>query len=321
MYLDVHKASGQVIFRSEKETSPTWTYVLNAGEYVYTFSGPQAERKLFATFEKVSSYRKALSAILAYVTKQIGIIGAQMSAQALVVNHNFVETCKHMRDPITDILPKVRGTHSEKVRAVADALEKTNPLDIATAFLDVDRAITNLQVQISGLQIIAGDYKPDMSLNHSLVALLDSFLIPFDESFEDRKIRVVNCRDSSVNGHHLVNLDHTVVSWVFYHLLNNAEKYAYPGTDLILRSDSNTKEISLEMVSLRVDSQEVENIFKLGVRGNHASNFSGDGLGMFFAKTGLETMGGTIEFVSGSEVKFSDESGNYCENKVLIKLP
>lgn len=322
MYLDVYRISTEsLIYESARKESPSWNYDLTVGDYRYIFYGTKVEKKIFNAFKNVQNYRKALAVILNYLRDKIEVIQTEASAQAVVVNHNFVETCKHIRDPISELLPKLSGklSHGEKIERVAKSLEGFDLTEVAAALLDVDRTITNLQTQITGMQIIAGDYKADMRIAHSLVGLIDSLLISFDESFEEKSIRVIN-RNDNANSSRSIFLDYTLMNWAFYHLLNNAVKYSYSGSDFIVQADSFNNTITIEMVSLKVDIDEAQNIFEPRVRGRHSGGFSGDGLGMYFAKTSLKNMGATIKFIPTLEILHNKDGKNYCKNCIEITL-
>lgn len=323
MYLEIRRGStGNKIYEDSSGQGTDWKYDLATGDYTYVFSGTNLEKKSFEAFKNVGNYKKALLTILDYLNKEIEKISTQVNAQAVVINHNFVETCKHILDPISEIMPKLKGklSHSEKLREVAQFIEKSDSADIASALLDVDRAITNLRTQIFGMQVIAGEYKPDKSVAHSLIPLIDSLLVPFDRSFEEKSMRVINGNDG-IYKQDPIYLDYNLINWAFYHLLNNAVKYCLEGSDLIIQSNSSKRTISIDMTSVRVASEEAESIFKPNVRGKYAEGLPGDGLGMHFARVGLENMGAEIKFIPDTVLITKDNTEReYCKNRIEIYL-
>ena len=324
MYLEILRSSTESrIHENPLSRLSIWSYELTSGNYTYRFSGSAQEKKEFEAFKNVSKYRNALSAMLDYLNTELQKMAAQVDTQVLIINHNFNETCKHIIDSLSEAMPKLKGklSHTQKLQEVANFINSTNSMDIASSLLDIGRAVTNLQTQIFGLEVISGEYKANMAIGHPLVPLIDSFLVPFDRAFEEKNIRVINGPENRAQYQNTVYLDYSLMNWAFYHLLSNAEKYCLKGTDLIILSSSQNRSVTLDMTSVRVGQEEVENIFLQNTRGKYAEEFPGDGLGMYFARMGLENMGATIKFIPGAPIPNSSEEENeYARNRIEISL-
>jgi K+-sensing histidine kinase KdpD len=295
---------------------------MNVGGTEYVFSGDHMERKIFETFTRVNVYKRTFNTLIDFFHSQIRDIRKSFNKQAVVVNHNFVDSCKQVRDPLTDIFPNFKGAkyHEEQVEALTKHLRNVESRALSSALLDVDRAITSLQTQISGLQILSGEYVKTES-RHNLLSMVDSFLVPFERSLFEKNIRIVNTTDDASTEQELVDLDYNLLNWAFFHILNNAVKYCRPNSDLIIRNDFYRKTISVEMDSLRVEEDEVDAIFEQGKRGkNSEGTFSGEGLGMYFTKFGLDNLGAKITFTPINQICVEENGKQYCRNVIQIAL-
>lgn len=322
MFLKVSDVGGTIIH--DDQLGPTvWVYDLNVGSHVFTFSGDQNEKKAFDAFQNVNNYKAAIKSLASFLNSQIEKIQSRLNNQAEIVNHNFIETCQHIRDPISEVLPKLKGArnHKEKIRIASEHLTKITPEGVASALLDVDRAITNLQTQIFGLQIISGEYRLQR-IEQNLRSMIDSIFAPFDRGLDEKEIYVLNNISDVRASQNLLLLDYHLINWIFYHLLNNAVKYCRPGKELRVHYDFLSKKLVLDMISLKVEDEEASEIFSPGVRGLNAQNeFSGDGLGMYFAKMGLEKMGASVVFIPHNDTCIFLEGKPYSRNEIVISFP
>jgi hypothetical protein len=137
----------------------SWNFEIAEGVYKYDFSGNVTEKK-FLVFRDVAVYRNALRSLLLFAGSEISAIQDRFDKNATVINHNLIETCKHIRDTLYGILPDLSGSrnYEEKIDRVARNLKKISNKEIARTLLELKRSIVNLQTQISGLEIISGDY-------------------------------------------------------------------------------------------------------------------------------------------------------------------
>jgi signal transduction histidine kinase len=79
----------------------------------------------------------------------------------------------------------------------------------------------------------------------------------------------------------MVMVDYDCAAIVLYHLLDNARKYAHPGKEIlvIFRVNGDWVETVLDMVSAKIENEEVEKIYEEGYTGINAKRLERGGTG------------------------------------------
>jgi K+-sensing histidine kinase KdpD len=304
----------------------TWNYDVRIDDHTYTFFGDDSDKRFFAKFRTQNEHKHILKAILIFFKKQVEQIESKMGQNAVVVNHNFIETCKHVSDPLNVILPDLRGniTHKDKIQRVVNHIQKSDPRDIAAGLLDISRAMTSLHTQISGLEILSGVYSQTL-IEHPIYDLIQNLFVPFQKSFEEKDIHFYNEIKIQNGEVSTLLVDYNILNWTFHHLFNNALKYCKSGTSFRLQFYPDDKRLTLEMTSLKVEDHEVDRIFSQQVRGTHAEmhEFSGEGLGMYFIRLSLARLGAKIKFIPNNNTCYFSDSDKkpYCKNVIEMCFP
>jgi hypothetical protein len=122
-----------------------------------------------------------------------------------------------------------------------------------------------------------------------------------------------------------VKFDYETIQVAFYHLIENASKYAKPNSTIDINFIDNPDSItlSIEMISLYINPLEREKIFLEGISGSLAKSIgkSGDGIGMWRIKQMMELNEGTFEIVCGENpeklkgIQFSENRFNLSFKK------
>ena len=121
-------------------------------------------------------------------------------------------------------------------------------------------------------------------------------------------------------------LDYKTMSVSLSHIFDNITKYILPESDLNISFEDTSKYIKLvfDMISLRVEESELENIFTENVSGKWSENtgLAGNGIGMFVVKRLVLLNKGTVAFRSFVDKSKSVifENVPYDNNIIEIKL-
>lgn len=77
-----------------------------------------------------------------------------------------------------------------------------------------------------------------------------------------------------------------------YNFFSNAIKYTKSNSEIHFNYKESDKQKSLDisMVSLKMEKDEIKNLFDDGIRGQHAKNIPGKGIGLFVIRKSLELM-------------------------------
>lgn len=121
-----------------------------------------------------------------------------------------------------------------------------------------------------------------------------------------------------------ISVDYDSVCVVFSHLLNNIEKYVLPKTTLHVSVEllGNKVNLTLDMTSLEMSDNDIENIFEDGYSGELPIKLTigGSGIGMYIVKRLLTINNADIEVKRDNTEKRTKHGVNYCNNKFIISF-
>ena len=144
----------------------------------------------------------------------------------------------------------------------------------------------------------------------------------FFEDFTDKDV-VVQVTNSSEKAF----FDYESIAVVFVHIMNNAQKYTLPKSKLAVNFQKESKEIviTIDMISLKIDDEEISKIFEDGFSSKRARglNLAGSGIGMNLAKRLLHLNDGRIEIKTNVNPEYAKTKSRieYENNVFKIILP
>ena len=155
--------------------------------------------------------------------------------------------------------------------------------------------------------------------SHSMHRIVKLSLQPYFLEFVENNIDI-KIGDCYTN----VLIDYPTISVVLGHLWNNAIKYIYKGSslDISFYCNENNLTTSIKMYSLKIENDEIEDIYTEGYSGKWAKMISkdGHGIGMFYIKHLIEMNGGYFSINAG--VNVTNINGiPYANNEFLLSLP
>ena len=166
----------------------------------------------------------------------------------------------------------------EKPELAADVL-----LYAKKRIFELDAHIESFEVLHMGEDIIL-DIRP-----HNIRRLLINILHAFD-TFTEQGIRPIFTFDDNFAESNKIKLDYKTINSAFYNFFDNMTKYAKPYTEVKFYFEPTIVSkfsIRVSMKSLRIERNELEDIFKLYCRGKNAEKIGGLGVGMYVVRKAL----------------------------------
>lgn len=214
---------------------------------------------------------------------------------------------------------KIAGKEwDDKIKFVENQL-KRNIRTTSEAFLRLAKYSLGTKAELTAYYMLI--QKPDAMKfdKHRLYQVLMNSLHHFFPDFDENSIKI------QMQFNNLEAIFHyDSVSVALFHILNNAAKYCVPHSsiDISIRAHGNQSKIEFSMLSLRIDDDELKNIFTERYSGKHAvsAKINGRGIGMFVAKELMKLNNGDIEVQCNRSTNKVYKSRVYENNKFILTL-
>lgn len=198
--------------------------------------------------------------------------------------HNLITYNAHILQDIYSIIPQdeLSKNGKEIVNAINTEL-KSGKINNAVSVL---RILKNANLMKSEFSIFKKLYEPEPTLNimdheiHKVVFLVfNSFW--YDLIQNGNYIRIQNCTTS-------IPFDYESVTAALAHIIDNTCKYIAPNTELNVNFSNTPTELTLsfDMMSTKINSNEIEKIFMDGYSGETPKmhDLQGKGVGLYMVK-------------------------------------
>lgn len=236
------------------------------------------------------------------------------------LQHNVNTYNATIQDEITNLVP-LDDIHN-KWKDVVPFVEKMvqeNPRLTAITLLKTMKFSTFVTAEMTVHDYISIDNIKLEKYSHSMHRIVKLSLQPYFLEFVENNIDI-KIGDCYTN----VLIDYPTISVVLGHLWNNAIKYIYKGSslDISFYCNENNLTTSIKMYSLKIENDEIEDIYTEGYSGKWAKMISkdGHGIGMFYIKHLIEMNGGYFSINAG--VNVTNINGiPYANNEFLLSLP
>lgn len=229
-------------------------------------------KKTFGVYKKVASdvyiqYKKEINAY-AHILNTI-------QAQIRQKIDNFADSQKFYGEIYSDSIKNISDIIAGDKEAAADLICYTRKRTI-----DMHAHLLGAEVIHSGEQY---EVKP---VKVSLRKAILNQCTPFLDEFETNRVKLRFFFEDECE----VEIDKNMFSLIMYNFFSNAVKYIKFDSELRLHYSDKEKSLDVSMESLKMDKNELVNLHKEGVRGNHAKNIPGKGIGLFVISKALELM-------------------------------
>ncbi|HFC11181.1 MAG TPA: HAMP domain-containing histidine kinase [Candidatus Kaiserbacteria bacterium] len=230
----------------------------------------------------------------------------QISAHAHVLNtlqgqirqkiQGFAEDSKFYGDSYSESMSKI-------VKIIED--NKENAADLICY---IQKRVIDMRAHLLGTEVIylGGQYeiKP---VSVSLKRAILNQCTPFINELENNKVKIRFFFEDDCK----VLIDKNMFSLIMYNFFSNAVKYTKSDSEIRLNYSSDAKSLDISMISLKMEKSEIVSLSNNGVRGIHAHNISGKGIGLFVIQQALKLMDKNPMYIS------PNHQNNYSENNCV----
>ncbi len=284
-------------------------------------------------FQGIASIQRACVIYLSFIPKLKQIQMSQRQSFDAIIrrfSHNLIKFQKRFKDNFSRLI-----SDKSRARSYADfknEVEKRIKGNTSVAADDVcqmsHRAI-DLDAQIETLRIIGG-YADNTGtlLSTDIKKAMYRLTNPFLDELSKRKIDISIDIENITSANNKVSVVHSLFNAAIWQLLDNASKYVLSNSIIEITADLNSKpkKVMIKMISICIDEDEYEEIFKETYQGRHVKKNEetgigkdGNGIGMFIVRKALGFMKSKINVVNLGFVK--EENGyKYCTHVFTLEF-
>lgn len=237
------------------------------------------------------------------------------------LQHNINSYNAKIQDELDSIIPQ-ESINKKNWRETVDAIKDVIQNDTEETAFSLLRILKNIKLINAEMDVYnllnSGIEKLEMH-EHSIHKVIGITLQPFFLDFieNNNNVQIGSCFEN-------VLIDYATISVVLGHIWDNAAKYMGINSilDISFISELDFLIVEISMQSLKVNDEEIENIFSENYSGYWAkqTGINGHGIGMFYAKKLAEMNEGELQFIAGNNVIYSLEGVPYAKNTLKLKL-
>lgn len=204
-------------------------------------------------------------------------------------------------------------TYSDSINNISELIEGDEKA-ASDVICYIHKRIVDMRAHLLGVEVIhsSGLYEVKTSLVSLRRAILNQYT-PFIDELEKNKVKLKFYFGDECE----IDIDKNMFSLIMYNFFSNAVKYTKFDSEIRLNYSIEEKSLDISMISLKMDKDELTSLHKEGIRGNHAKNIPGNGIGLFVIAKALELMGKGPMYISPAYEKGSAE---YMENHFRFLL-
>lgn len=237
------------------------------------------------------------------------------------LKHNLINHNSKVLQELFKLIPQDKFKADSNHVDIIQHLITSNPRKAAFTYLKVLKSANLMKAEFEVYEMFNTENPYLDFLDHPIHKILILTLNPFWLDLVEKQIdiKIDSCFDR-------VNIDYKSISVAFSHIFDNTSKYIMPHSYLYISFNSDGADVCVQfdMKSLKVEENEVADLFKESNSGKWATelDLNGDGIGMFAIKKLLELNHGSIYFK-----KDFNNSGEllldgipYENNRIVVKL-
>lgn len=270
-------------------------------------------------------FKKQLDLLVSFsgdINSFISEAGQGMTKQVFRLLHNLVTYNAHILQDVYSIIPQ--DDLSKSGKEIVNSINKVLVNGEIQNSVSILRILKNANMMKSEFSIFNKLYDPDPNLNiiehqiHKVITLVfNSFWYDLVQNGNFLNIESSNMK---------IPFDYESVSAALAHIVDNTCKYIAPKTNLnVIFSESNIENIiSFEMISMKIDDDEIDKIFFEGYSGRTPveNQLNGKGVGLYMVKRLLTLNDASIEIniKSNGREAFEHNGVEYQQNTFDIKF-
>lgn len=202
-------------------------------------------------------------------------------------------------------------TYNDSLKNISSIIEE-NKESAADLICYTQKRVMDMRAHLLGAEIIhSGEQYEIKPTEVSLKRAILNQCTPFLEEFEKNMVRIRFFFEDDCK----IEMDKNIFSLIMYNFFSNAIKYTKSNSEIRFNYLNNEKNLDVSMISLKMEKSEIKNLFKDGIRGQHAKNIPGKGIGLFVIQRALELMKKDNMYISPNYEKvFHENNFIYNEN-------
>lgn len=266
-------------------------------------------------------YFKAFSILAKEVIENIDNVKSKESKKTRRLKHNLINHNTNILQELYKLIPqdsfKAGANHIDIIQnGITKDIKKS-----AFTYLRVLKSSNLMKAEFDVYEMLDKE-NPDLDFyEHNIHKVIVLTLNPFWLDLVENKINIEI--QPSIEK---VNIDYKTISVALSHIFDNAAKYIMPNTEfkISFKSDERFINIEFNMISLKVEPDELDEIFSEEISGHWSEELelAGDGVGMYMIKKLIELNKGTVDFITNFDKSKVIKYNNipYENNKIIINL-
>lgn len=235
--------------------------------------------------------------------------------------HNLTSLNTYNIQDIHSLIPEslLSKNINEQQKTVKHIIHE-KPNVTADTLLRIIKNNLSMKIEFSVFEKTHQQYPSVQKMEHDVRSLIVSILKIFMQEFDDKKI-VLSLAASEKS----IYIDYESFAVSLYFILENAVKYCLRGSYLFIRFQEEQKCFSIifDMMSLRIEDDEIEQICTFGYRAPNAAsvNKKGKGIGMYRVLKTLKLNDAHLEIIPRVSNKTKNIRDIVYENNIIkIKI-
>ena len=178
-----------------------------------------------------------------------------------------------------------------------------------------------LKRELSVYDLLNDNYKIIKPIKHNLKKVILLTYHTFALELKNKKITLAIEDKNNI----FANIDYDTFSVAIYNIIENATKYIMNKSSLCIKIEqiNDIINITFDMTSLKIEDDEIQNLFIEGYKGKLAKrfNYPGRGHGMYLIRKFLEFNNGIIKVdIDNGNTIIDKENKIYGKNKFILSL-
>lgn len=256
-----------------------------------------------------------------FIDSNITVVKELESQKTRRLKHNLINHNSNILLELYKLVPQDAFRNGNNHVETIESIIRNNGRKAAFTYLKVLKSSNLMKAEFEVYEMFNTE-KPYLDFtDHPIHKVIILTLNPFWLDLVEEKVSII-----IQSTYEKVNIDYKSVSVALSHLFDNAAKYIMPHSELNIwfQSSSDFVSIYFDMISLKVEENEIEQIFSESNSGKWAidADLNGDGIGMFFIKKLIILNFGEILFINNHEKKDTVNYNGlpYENNRIIIKL-
>jgi|GEM_PF-3212387 signal transduction histidine kinase len=259
-------------------------------EAVFEFTSSEIDKKA------IDSVANIIDKLIPTFEDEIERIKVNETQRTKRLKHNLITHNTMILQEIFNLIPQdvIADKISNQLQYVSSVIS-ANSRSVGQALIRILKNASLSKAEFDVHEVLYRSDVPALEFDtHRMHKLLKLAFSSFWLDFLEKKI-TIQLNESFLN----VRIDYKTISAVLCHLLDNATKYTLNNTDLHIHIslEGNYVVTEFDMISLRIDDDEVGIIFQEHYSGRYAKRLGleGQGIGMYIVNKFIRLNNGRIE--------------------------